>query len=452
MRNSKIYKTIIFINLTLVGLTSCSGRGGSTSSSDSTSSTLTTSIPPIEVKSLKTALLAINTNKNYTIEYSGDLLKPHSYYFTDVSISRHSPQYLDTDISYYFDGTGTYQINYFNNNYVSSEYRIMEKTPWEYSEVKTMFNIDTDYVNSINDTVSELTITSKTYRIGFLEMIGKDVSEFVNLQSLVALYNYDQSVKFTMVLSEKTYLYIVKDFHKTNDPIVTEFVGNKQGKVYELNDNWKAIRSAFKKDNYCQDIYYFGETEEESGFVATNYFNTKYFYYKYFDMPKYSTGYIPVNLPDNNAYGTYQFAIDESTTPASLNIGSMVSDSRDLSDILNYPSRLYLWQNMQFFTKFDSESIQISGLSENAIQTSDTYTLMNFANNFDIDSSFSGQIPYSLVIDYVFKNNEVSKCNFYYIFSLSGLYYLMPIPFHDFGKAYSNIVEQAYTMLNVDAQ
>lgn len=450
MKNTKIFKSLLFISVTIVGLTSCGNR---ISGSSSTSSSITTtSIPPIEVNSLKTALLAMNANKNYTIEYSGDLLKPHSYFFTEVSISRHSSKYLDTDISYYFDGNGTYQINYFNNKYVSSEYRILEKTPWEYSIVKTMFNVATEYINSIDGSVTELTITSKPYRIAFLEMIGKDVTDFVNLNLLVATYNSNQSLTFTMVFSDKTYIYIVKDFHKTTDPIVTEYVNNKQGKVYELSDSWKSIRTAFETDNYCHDIYNFGETEEETGFVGTNYFNSKYFFYKYFSMPEFSVGYIPVNLPDSQVYGTYQFSIDESTSPASLNMGSMVSDSRDLSSILNYPSHLYLWQNMQFFTKFDPESIQISGLSENAIQTNDAYTLANFANNFDIDSSFSGQVPYSLVIDYVFTNDKVSKCNFYYVFSLAGLYYMMPIPFHSFGKANSNIVEQAYKMLNVDAQ
>jgi len=402
--------------------------------------------------SVKGKLLKVVTSKNYTIEYKGDYLVGHSYFFTPNSISRYSESRPDYDNTYYYDGLGTYQINYDIDRFVSSVYRSVV-TPWKMKNAVTLYEVAVDYFNSLDNDVAELQITSKSFKLAFLQILGYEIADFVNLASLKASLDADSNLVFDMKYDSRDYTYVVKNFNETVDIVVDEYVVKGGGTVYSVSKEWNSINSAFKRDNYVQGIYNFGETEETTGYIGYNFFTPGYFYYKYFSSEKIIQGYISVNLKETEEYpatfGIYQFAMDESTNPAGVYMGSQVSDSTDITYIMAYPKCLTLWSNLQFLRNYKDTTLDVGfDVSDNAQVTTEATIVYDFSNNFGMDSAFSGQRPFALTIDYEFQNSQVYMVTFYYTFTYGGYLYTMPFPFFNFGNAKSNLIDQLYNNLN----
>lgn len=413
---------------------------------------------PIVVDSLKTGLVALNTTNNYTYKCTGNRIATHTRTYTkdSIGLAFEDASFKQNDKIFYQDGdNGVYSIVYNGTKYVGSTYyNDISKDVWSGSFFKTLKDVETDYVNSIDATVATLSITNKTYRTAFLKSIGYSAMDYSEMGDLKASFN-DGKLYFKMTLKSLDYNFVYYDFGTSKNYLLETFLGSG-GKSYQFNEDHEALRSRFKMNNYEQYIYNFGETEETTGFVGKNYFHQNYFYTNYFSS-LLASGYVALDgsksqTPEQREIvGCYSCVLDYNEgaeRPLSISPFCLY-EKPDMPYLMNYPSNLSIWDHMEYFTEWNSRTFnpitdyKPVGKSFMVIDENMVYEIQD---NFGIRSAFEGAIPLAVGFDF-YTDGEGEEAEDYIVvlckFSYGPYSYTMPCPFTNFGKVSNSLLDAA---------
>lgn len=444
--NKKILLTTF--SLVILPLCGCSRSPAPTT----TASSSTTTMPVID--NLKSAMMYLNQGDNYTLEGTGSRIAQHSFIYLNNSVGLVCPSNKSADKIYYQDDHGVYSIGYNGKKYVGSAYYDdVSKEVWSGKFLATMKGIATDYINSIDNSLSSLNITNKEYRIGFLQTVGYSSLNYVDMDELSVKYE-NNALVYKFVYRKTQTTYTAKNFGTTENSILSNYLSSG-GKSFTPSDVQSDIITKMKSNNYQQLIYQFGDKPETTGYIGKNYFNQNYFYTNY-NNSLIATGHVALDGRDSKSgqykdiYGCYSFVLDYSGVEQPLSIYPIAMYSEpNIPEFYNYPSFLSVWDHMEYCTDWDKKIISADEytLTGQGFMILDPTLVYEIQNNFNI-GSFEGAVPYAVGIDYIKETNFTTKQTEYYIvlllkFVIGNYSYVMPVPFSGFGAVKDPYLEAA---------
>jgi len=401
----------------------------------------------VVINTTKDALKYMNTRKNYTITYSGSRLYKHSYIYTDKVIARTSPDNELLNHYYYSDNGGTFEIEYskYLEKYVSTEYRSTENV-WNSNLTFSFLGAGTSFIDGLKDSDTEVRVKNNEIKRTFIQLLGYSAADFMSIDSLTAKYK-EGVLTYTCLIGSKDYVYEVSNFG-TSKVSELDNLNESLLHAYTPITLLSNARELMHANNYIQGIYYL-DGDGNDGYVGNYLFNPHYFGQTYTSSADMN-GYISLNCPaeeGDNAHpalkGCYYYYISNYATSPSPTLNSnAISTNPNIVDVMNYPSHLLLWNNFQRFVKWkDYGDVEILG---KAYYTEDEELLADFSTNFNMDSSFEGQTPYALGVDYNIANSNDDTITFYYYFKYGSRTQCYPIPFYKFGQANVKVLDQIY--------
>ncbi len=395
------------------------------------------------VVSLKSAVNYLVSNKNYTLTFNGD--QSHDIVFLENSIGVVSKTYPSVTDIYNESIEGVYRIRCKGNTLVGSEIKYEVGSLYSNDYVSSFYGISVDFLNEYADDITELSVKNKTFRNGFALAIGFTLIETVNINSLSLKYlSEENALKFDLSYKNSIISYTAHDFGTSKNEVLEEYLKNGGTHLTPDADLVK-IRDLVNANNYMQEIYYFGE---ESGYVAYNVFNPHYFLTIYHGSTTF-TGAMAVTGRKSGLDGCYYITGDYSAGSFTYSEKALY-EKADIVEYYGYPCHLTLWDNFEFLEEWTEQKMGDYTPSGYSFYTDNQAILTDFSNNFGISSSFSGETPKALGIDYV--NGETTAEDvvyFYYQFVYGGRSYVMPIPLYNFGSANIAICDYAYSQLSV---
>lgn len=417
--------------------------------------------PTLVVDSLKNSLIALNTTSNYTMRCESSRVAKHTRVFLKDSIGLIYDDNPSADKIFYQDGeNGVYSVGFNGKYYVGSTYyNDISKDVWSGKFFSTMKDVETDFVNGVDPSVSTLKITNKAYRVGFLKTIGFSAIDYVDLNTLVASFN-ENKLEFDMNFRKIDIKFTFSNFGTSKNEVLERFL-NDGGKPYEHNSVHDDIVSKMKMNNYEQYIYQFGETPETTGYIGKNYFHEKYYFTNYTGSLT-ASGHIALDGSESasgmykDIYGCYPFYLDLGNKEQPLTLyPTKYYEEPDIVTFYNYPSRMSIWDHMEYLLDwdeniFDPEYDYKREKGGSAFVVIDPTLVYEIQDNFGIRSSFEGAIPLAVGIDtFTIRTTFPVKyepyiaivCKFVY----QNYYYTMPFVFANFGG-----VSNAYLDLAIE--
>lgn len=414
------------------------------------------------VDSLKNGFLALNSTKNYTVTITGQRIAENKRVYTPNSIGiiyKDNPSY---DKIFYQDGDeGVYSIGFNGKKYVGSAYyNDISKDVWSGKFFQTMFGVETDYVKSISDSATTFNVKSKAYRTAFIKTLGYSAMDYVDLDSLVASF---ENGKFSMSMRFKNTDINLEfsNFGTSKDEVLDTFIENG-GAPYHLVSNHYNIKSKMMLNNYEQYIFQFGETVETTGYIGKNYFHPNYFYTNYTGS-LLASGHVALDGRESvsgeysEIYGCYQFLLnynDDAEQVLTLYPYVMYNEP-DIPTFYNYPSKLSLWDHMEYLCEWDENVFDPQydyELQGKGYTIYDPNLVYEIQNNFGIPSSFDGAVPMAVGIDY-FSSVGIDGADYYIVFlckfSYGGYTYTMPFPFSNFGNVKDAFLDAAIVQMKL---
>lgn len=404
---------------------------------------------PIVINTTKDALIYLNTKKNYTFTYEGDYLIPHSYHFTENAIGRTMPTKKTMNHYYCSDENGTYEIEYdiTHDNYVTSEYRL-DKNVWDSKLTFNYLNVGTSFLNKIENDAQSVLITNVEYKRVFVQMLGYSPDDFLSIDTLIANYNKETSVlTYKCLVGKRYYTYHVTDFGTST---ISEFenIDPNAFHAYTPVSFLSNARDKIFSNNYIQGIYMFSESG--SGYVGNYIFNKHYFGQTYNtsnDMTGYISLHCDAQTTGTNTHpalkGCYFFNITNYATDATPKLNSNpISTNLDITEVMNYPSHLLLWKNLQKFISWTGTTTET--VSGRGFYTEDADLVNDFSVNFNMDGAFEGQKPYAIGLDIDITESKDDSVTFYYYFKYGSQIKCYPVPFYRFGEANVKVLDQIY--------
>lgn len=403
--------------------------------------------------SLASAFKYMYNSRNYTIDYVGTTYVTHSIIYTDSSVGVYSSAYKELNDYYIKDSGGIYHLTY-DDKYYASEYLTGSDELFDYRP--SFYHLAQSFVNSIKSDARSVTITDKTYRMGFLTVIGFSASDVLHLGTLTASYD-NGAVTFTTTLKDNPLTYVAKNFGTTVNKEVDSFLASG-GKHFTPDTNLSKMRTLIRENNFVQGIYRLGESETSTGFIGYSYFHPHYFYDIYNSSKDSFNGAMAFNCEatsEHKAYkGVYYFSMQYVTTESGILVNFQNADmpiysEPDIVTCYHYPTLLALLDNLQFCRNWDSSYFPGITVTGKGYMFTKSSLLTDFASNFNLDSSFPGTTPIAVGID--FQNSKVDEdvvVYFYYLFRNGNDNYIFHIPLLAFGKAGNSFLDQAYDKYN----
>lgn len=412
----------------------------------------------IEINSLKNGLLFLNTSKNYTLEIESSAYGTCSYIFTKNSIGFSASRKSSAMFAYIKDKKGIYTLNY-DNGYVPGEYLLDEANKkitnlWSGDIHQTLYGVETSYINSLSNDITTLDVTNKNYKMAFIQTVGYEIKDYVNVDSLVINY-VDDVLSFSLKMSNKNYIEIYKLTNPNNSKNEDVDIFLKGGgKVLTLSSSLTRVRNLVKSNNFLRYIYDIG-TNEYNGIEI---FNEHYFYSEITSY-NYGSGAMAMNQKANehhdfDLYGCYNFSINTSIVNAtSSNVGfysTPMYKKPDIVEFYHYPTYLAIFSSMQYLKngEVDNSPYTYEGESYYFDQISMVY---DFVSNFSIDQSFDPNeyVPYAVGIDFINKDAD-KDCfvTFIYYFTYGSSLYAMPIPLTNFNNSNVALLDAIYDAYN----
>ena len=403
--------------------------------------------------SLASAFKYMYSSRNYTIEYVGETYIPHSIIYTENSVGVYSKSYKEFNDYYIKDSGGIYHLTY-DDKYYASEYLNAGDDLFDYRP--SFYQLAPSFVNGVKVDAKSVVISDKTYRMGFLTVVGFSATDVLNLGTLTASYD-NGAVTFTTTLNNNPLTYIAKNFGTTVNKEVDDFLA-KGGSHYTPDKNLSKMRTLLRSNNMIQGIYQLGETPESTGFIGYSYFHPHYFYDIYNASTNYYSGAMAFNCvetAEHQAYkGVYYFSLQMTQTEAGVEVDFQHSalpiySEPDIVTCYHYPTFLSLLDNLQFCKSWDKSYFLGITVSGTGYMFTNKNLMNDFASNFNLDSSFSGSTPIAVGLDFQDnKKDENVIAYFYYLFRYGNENYVFHIPLFGFGKAGNQLLDQAYNAFN----
>lgn len=414
----KLKKTFISL-ISIVLLASCNEISSSISSTTSSSSTSSSS-EIVDIKDVKSALEYMKNSYNFQV--------------TTQNLS------AITDMDYYWAYyTSTYYVGKFNTDnseyegYIQFDEGISRISVSEEDEIvyasELLSNSQDLYTNLLTRNLSNLDLNNisegdsieirkKNDVVSLLSVMGFNSSTYVSLASNKLNLNYSKNIlTITFSLNQATnvidYEVLIECFGESSYIPVDEFI-DKGGTYYVVNDDLSRIRTLFNNNNYIRNEY------DENGEVVTSEYFTHQYYFndisesyltEYPTLASYYLGYVRIKK-DNLKIGSYttlnyddvyMFMVSNRTEVQLVTRnnpdnegyaqGAFTSRQDDITYVMNYPSRLLLWDELEKFdfdgTKYITEDYEIINdfISNFGITSSSETTL--YANNLEIDYDLS---------------------------------------------------------------
>ena len=440
-----------FKNLSLILLTSLSvGIFSCTSSSSN------------KVDSLKSALLFLAKSDNYTFSYSGSYMYAHDYIFTEKSIGVVCEDDESADMIYVKDKKGVYSLSYNGVAYVGSEYYDYGTELWNNTYAYTLKGACLDYINSLDETTTSLTIKDKEYRLAYLQTMGYTANDYVNMGSLSVRYqenNNEPNLIFKMKYDNYEFTYTCHKFGTSKNNVVDNYL-KQGGTAYTPNEVQKTFRELFQKDNYSRSIYYVDEEESIAGYIGYELFNPHYFYTQNLTSST-GSGAIELNCkavtegddPHDALCGCYMYTLTKGGYPSLY--PQAVYSVPSIEEYYHYPSQMKLFSSLEYLLPFDEDLFPNVDLQDDTIayMITDYDLVSDFGDNFSMSDNIDGQLPLALGIEIYLDDNDdelenETQITFYYRFQYEGNQYTFPFPFYSFGISNISTLDLVYDMYN----
>ena len=399
----------------------------------------------ITVNNLKSAVKYICKKKNYTLSYSGSGVS-HNIIFTSNSIGLVCDSYVEATDIHIQDKKGVYRLRYNNNSFIGGEILYKGVNLWSSNFYHAhMLGVSTGFLSDVDNKSTSLVVKDKKFMLSYAYTIGYNESTVANINSLTLTYNEKgskPSLTFTLSVQGGNVIYTAHDFGTSKNKIVDNYLSSG-GTYLTPSESLNTIRDLVKGNNFIQSNYYFGETVEESGYIGNSYFHPHYYARTFFSSTGYD-GYIALNSQKYGLKGCYTYVV--SSTEVVLYPTPLYSEP-DIVTFMHYPSFLKLWDNYEYLTSWTNQDMLGYEKKGDGYFTDNISILNDFADNFSITSNFQGQRPLALAIDTYIEDGE-RYLFFYYKFSYSGYYYVLPIPLFYFGKANIQTLDKIYKQYN----
>lgn len=437
------YLRMCSILLLAISVTSCDGSASN---------------KEVEIHSLSDGLKYLNTKKNYTLKYFSNTTDSDACYlmFDSKSIGFKVDSNPNRQYHLIQDKGGIYPLTY-DEGYVSGEYlkdsdNQLYKSLWNNTIYTTLLGVETDYVNSISSSISELVITNKKYKMAFIETLGYTSTDYTNVDYIKCLFE-DNTLKFELkILNSKAITYTLENLNTTTNNDVETYKKNG-GSVFIPGKELQGLRRLIRTNNFTRDIY----DVIEKTFVGCEIFTEDYFYSELYGSNSGSGSMEMVQAANADhkfdLYGCYNFNTVGSVQTAVTNITFYPVASYETPDITlmyHYPSYLKILDNLQLLKKGHLEDAGYTPTGESYI-TYDNYYIYDFIYNFSFENSYdpSTFIPYALEIDIDLKEtDEESLITFVYYFTYSSSLYSVIVPLRDFNCSNIALLDVMHTRLN----
>lgn len=405
----------------------------------------------IVVNNLQSALLYMNQHNNFTLSIQeGSSVAYHDIIYTNNSMGIESNACPELTNVFYYDGFGTYQINYDGTELKGSEYRCASNI-WISDLFPSFIAVGNKTISKLKLTDNDISITDKEYKILFAKLITGDATKMVGINYIYATYT-ELGVEFNISYNQYSFIYLAHDFGTSSSYTVNDYVIKHNKSALIVDDELQLARDGIKGNNYMQDVYQYGDNPSTTGYVMEYGYHEHYFIQRYKSAQSIA-GYISLHAPEvvdgDNPHpaleGIYYYYQDNTGYHLS---SYAYNTSTNLIEVMNYPSRLYLWDNLHLLR--DGVAGDMCGFttSGKSYYVTDANVLNDASNNL-IGSSFEGQKPTGLVLDIITKDNKIEKFTIYYQFVLSGNNYCYPFPFYSFGKVNNKTLNTIYETYHV---
>ena len=467
MKN-KFIKTAILLGSLAVTACGPSSNSQEANTSVETSSEISNSSEQI-ANTLKGALKKLNTTKNYTAKI---YINNTWNYSVVVNENYVGMDYVrDTDKFQFFvsDNTGIFPLNVDQGFTLAGEYR-KDASDNNYTDLfnnsitKTMFGIQTDYVNSISNEATSITITDKIYKLSLLDFLGMERATFVDLESVTAEYN--EGLNISLDFGKTTYVVKFVNFGTSTNATVESFLA-KGGTVYTPDRYLAGMKRLVASNNYLSLIYDFDLGEDGNYRPISQVYNPHYFYTTSDGITADSgakQGYLELKRTSpltetqksspyyvnglDEAYGVYMFVSQDNMYSIS---NRTVYDIPDMEYIMHYPSLLKLLNNTQYFNEGILKEFEnkYQPDAEHCYVLKNVDLIKDFAANFNLNDvwSFDTCRPYALGVEINLTGRDASSSIiFHYCFTYNGTKKDYLIPLYSFGQTNNEILDGFYNL------
>lgn len=444
--------------LTAAALVLCGcTQPGTSSSASSSESGVTSSLSP-EAGDIYEAVEKLIHARNYTLS-------------TEYTVSRDDPILYDNiytetytycnfpggEEGFIQDENGIYRVNKYRGNLISSElFTDAEGTPytdlWSSELFPSLSQLTLASFEAARGQ-KQFTLTSKVDKLILLDIMEVDRSYYTELESCTFYLLGSQvgTVLIDLQFSDASFEISVTGFGSSSAGEITDFTA--RGNTYTAVDpELLAAKKLFETDNYKRVCY--NEENPDSYVIGYEWFTPNYWYGDYIvsEYQIYESGYLGLKKKQKdgkNYDGGYLFYLDEDFE--SINFydyaPAFTTNISDITEIMNYPSKMKLWDyNLQFFTPMEDTG-EYPGLQ--AYVTYDAYLIQDWLSNFQISlSTESGEqaVIYDLrIIPEIYTETpEYNRVTFQFDYSISGTVYGLQREFIDFGSSNIPVVDEFY--------
>lgn len=422
----------------------------SENSQQSTPSSETYEEPDLPAASVKDYLdfFAHSRDYEWRIEELNTQQYVCTYYFTPDAIGSDvdgSDQYTSLAV---YDGTGVFTLGRLDGELVSSEY--LKKadgtgfdTVWDDELTPTMYGKNQSFIDSLGENLTQTTIKDKTYKLSLLSALGYGVDYLMDMGSIDCEI-IDGVFSMTFDLTSSMKLKITAQNLQTAEASAWESFKAEGGTVFTPNQDLSDLRRLFMLDNFINKI--------ESGDTAVyEMYNQKYFL-SCTAGSDYTSGYVELNDRLHGRYGCYsviatgEFSDQGNAFTSDFTIYTNTPpyyNTPSIEDMYHYPSRLKLWNNLQYVKT--GVHINLSEILPEpngvAYNFDNQELLLDFAQNFSIDQNYptNRYAPMSVTIDMSLGEDDASsQIDLYYCLTdvlTPGSYGVIKYSFSNFGNA-----------------
>lgn len=449
-------------------LVSCGGGNSSTSvsssfpsSSGNSSSSSSSSSVSDKVGSVYEAVSLLSKSNNYRVETEAVSTERDYTYNNYFTKSYTYCDYSGGEEGYAYEEGKLFRFNLYKKEFIASESFTDDEGKdysglYESSLFTSLSSLPLKAFEGSSD--KEITVTNKECRLKMLSFLGLSASNYTKIDSLRFSLPGDSINGFyiTLTLSTDTVYYSsIADFGSCSNSKVAEWL-IEDGRAMTPDPLLSLAKKSFATDNYTSPSYSTNPYEDTDTPIGAQYFLPDYYYGNYTtsSLSIYSKGYLSIpntTFQGHQLDGAYLFMLNSTLTAfntLALAQPAFTTNISSMRDIMNYPSKLAMWDhNLQFFEEDDSYT---SIGYDDGFTTKDGLILNDFVTNFQvanlIPEGATSAYPTSLSIAIKDGNDpdklSDNKVDFFLALTIDGVAYKLRFGFENFTTSNIAVVDE----------
>ena len=396
-------------------------------------------------------LTKLNKVENYTI-----IVNDTHYYKTTGNISIYDKVYYNSLAGYGYieSDDGVYEISVTDDNEIVGGELVKEnESTVKHLKGSNLYTNLSVFDLSYFDEGTEVSLKDNKTRLAYLSLLNIDSKEAINVTSFDAYLDVENDYRliFSMQFNDNSYINsTITYYNETKNQNVQNFL-TLGGTYFTPEEDWITMRDLFKNDNYSRLVYdnQADGTSVEVGreYYTKNYFGTlyhpttSYLLYSdcYFSIPDadftaiYTKDGAEIARESKHFNGVYKTVVgydyEKSEYTFQPYFGSAISDySSDVTEVLNYPKNLLMFDYLEYFSYNDVDKVYYStdyGLAASLYLNFQLYQIIDIN---EIDLVGSG-------FDYTINKDDPSKSEvgIYLYIMYQGQYTYFDFHFTNFG-------------------